>query len=217
MYIGLFLFAPVINLALDALKTAKQLCWLALTMVVLTALPSITAINLIPDYWTSLYPITYYVLGAVIRKMQPQVKPWIGIGAAVLIALGLGIVTLITTDETVSKGFSQGYGGFWITAIVVCLFLGLYRLNLGPKLSKVLRFAAGGVFEGYILSRLFDIWVYYDVPQWRKPEKYWLGYLCLTIPIFLVSLLLGKAVHTLAVAAVDEILPEKELSPEQQR
>lgn len=211
MYIGLFLFAPVINLAMSALKTPKQLYWLAGTMVFLTALPSITGLNLIPDYWSSLYPITYYVLGAVIRKLQPQVKPLTCIAGALLTALGLGAFTLITTDDGFSNGFSQGYGGFWITLIVVLLFLGLYKLNLGPRMSKVLTWASGGVFEGYILSRLLDIWVYAKFPQWHTPEKYLLGYFLITIPIYLISLLAGKAVHTLAVKLVDFIAaPRKE-------
>ena len=57
---------------------------------------------------------------------------------------------------------------------------------------------SGGVFEGYILSRLFDVWVYAQFPQWHSPEKYPIAYVCITIPIFIVSLLLGKAAHTLA-------------------
>lgn len=209
MYIGLFLLAPFLNLAMNGLKNERQLLLLAGTMVVLTALPSITANNLIPDYWTALYPITYYVLGAVIRRLQLCLKPWIGLGGAFLVALGLGFVTLLTTDETMSKGFGQGYGGFWITCIVVLLFLGLYHVRLGKALSQILAWAAGGVFEGYILSRLFDVWVYARFPQWHHPEKYWLGFLCITLPIFFISLLLGKAVHTLAVWLVQRF-PEKQ-------
>ena len=97
-----------------------------------------------------------------------------------------------------TDGFSQGYGGFWITAIGVFLFLGLYRLPIGNKCAKALAWLAGGCFEGYILSRLFDVWVYAQFPQWHCPEKYPIAYVCITIPIFIVSLLLGKAVHTLA-------------------
>lgn len=202
MYIGLFLFAPVINLAIQTLKEPKQLYWLAGTMVILTALPSITAINLIPDYWTSLYPITYYVLGAVIRRLQPKLKPWICLTSAAGIAMFLGLLTLITTDETVTKGFGQGYGGFWITAIVTFLFLGLYHINIGAKISKILAWCAGGVFEGYILSRLFDVWLYDCFKQWHTPEKYPLLFISVTIPIFLISILIGKAVHALAVKLI---------------
>lgn len=207
MYIGLFLFAPVINLALQALKEPKQLYWLAGTMVILTALPSITAVNLIPDYWTSLYPVTYYVLGAVIRQLQPKFRPWIGLCAAAGLSMFLGLVTLLTTDATVSKGFGQGYGGFWITAIVTCLFLALYQIRIGPKLSKVLSWCAGGVFEGYMLSRLFDVWLYDCFKQWHSPETYPLLFICVTIPIFIMSILMGKAVHTLAEKLVR--IPQK--------
>ena len=77
MYIGLLLLSPIINLALGQLKEPKQLYWAAGTMVVISALSSVTPINLAPDYWTSLYPVTYYVIGAVIRKLQPQIKSWL--------------------------------------------------------------------------------------------------------------------------------------------
>ena len=209
MYIGLFLFAPVINLALQALKEPKQLLWLAGTMVILTALPSITAVNLIPDYWTSLYPITYYVLGAVIRRLQPKCKTWVCLAAAAGTAMLLGLFTILTTDETVTKGFGQGYGGFWITAIVTLLFLGLYNVKTEPKLSACLSWCAGGVFEGYMLSRLFDVWLYDCFKQWHTPEKYPLLFLCVTVPIFAASILMGKAVHTLAVKLTSVLQKEK--------
>lgn len=211
MYIGLFLFAPVINLALQALKEPKQLLWLAGTMAILTALPSITAVDLIPDYWTSLYPVTYYVIGAVIRRLQPKCKSLVCLACAAGLAMLLGAITLLTTDETVGKGFGQGYGGFWITAIVTCLFLGLYRLQMGPKRSAFLSWCAGGVFEGYMLSRLFDVWLYDCFKQWHTPEKYPLLFFCVTISIFIMSLLLGKAVHTAAVKLIG-LFPKKEMS-----
>lgn len=198
MYIGLFLLAPFINMVLDAAQTPKQQYAFAGTMVILTALPSITAANWIPDYWTALYPITYYVLGAVIRRQNLRLKPWIGACGAFAVAAALGLVSLLTTDSGFSNGFTQGYGGFWITLMVTLLFLGLYHVKLPDFPAWVLAWCAGGVFEGYILSRLFDVWVYAQFSQWHEPGKYWIGYLCITLPIFIISLMLGKAVHTLA-------------------
>ncbi len=208
MYIGLFLIAPFINMALDSSKTPKQLHAFALTMVFLTALPSITALNFIPDYWNALYPVTYYVLGAVIRRLDLRLKPWIGICGALAVAAGLGMVTLLTTDSGFSKGFTQGYGGFWTTLMVTLLFLGLHHVKLPECPARVLGWCAGGVFEGYILSRLFDVWVYARFPQWHEPGKYWIGFLCISLPIFIISLMLGKAVHTMA---------EKLTSPRKQK
>ena len=193
MYIGLLLFSPIINLALSQLKEPKQLYWVAGTMVVITALPSITPMNLIPDYWTSLYPVTYYVIGAVIRKLQPQIKSWLCLTLGAAFSMWLGLLTLITDD-----GISQGYGGFWVTIIITFVFLGLYRINLGPRAAKVLAWLSGGVFEGYILSRLLDTWLYSLLPQWHTPGKYPLLFFCVTIPIFIISILAGKALHELA-------------------
>ena len=193
MYIGLILFSPIINLALAQIKEERTLLTITGVMVALTALPSVTAINLIPDYWTSLYPVTYYVIGAVIRKLQPQIKSWLCLTLGAAFSMWLGLVTLITDD-----GISQGYGGFWVTIIITFVFLGLYRINLGSRAAKVLAWLSGGVFEGYILSRLLDTWLYSLLPQWHTPGKYPLLFFCVTIPIFIISILAGKALHELA-------------------
>ncbi len=194
MYIGLFLISPLINLALERCSRS-QLLLLAGSFAAVSALPSVTAIDLLPDWWSALYPVTYYVLGAVVRRLQPRCKTWLCLLGAAGIAMGLGLVSLLTADKTFSSGFGQGYGGFWITAMVLLLFLGLYRLELSPCVSRVLAWMAGGCFEGYILSRLLDVWVYALLPQWHKPELYPLLFICVTVPVYMVSLLAGKAVN----------------------
>ena len=197
MYIGLFLLSPLVNLALEHMTEPKQLLLAAGTLAGLTALPSITALNIIPDYWTSLYPVTYYVIGAVIRRLQPKLPRWICFGGVVLLAMGLGFATLITSPKYFNDGFGQGYGGFWTTIMVTLLFLGLYQVRVERKTGKILAWMAGGCFEGYILSRLLDVWVYALLPQWHTPEKYPLLFVCVTIPIFILSLLAGKGVNSL--------------------
>lgn len=211
MYVGLLLFSPVLNLAMDALEKRKHgLLWLAGIMVFLTALPSATELAVAPDYWTGLYPLTFYVIGAVIRRLQPNFKSWLCLLGALLVSFGLGFVTWITTDEGASKGFGQGYGGFWVTVITTLLFLGLYRARPGKPVSRVLAWAAGGVFEGYMLSHLLDFWVYGEAKALQKPELYPLAFLCLTVPIFLISILSGKALNTLTKTLIS--LPSRKKS-----
>ncbi len=202
MYLGLILISPLINLALQRVDSTRGLLILAGSLVFLTALPSIAAINPFPDYWTALYPVTYYVLGAVLRRLQPKWRPWLCLAGAAAISMGLGLVTLLTADKGFSSGFGQGYGGFWVTATVVLLFLGLYRLNIRPGFAGLLAWSAGGVFEGYILSRLLDVWMYELFPQWHSPQWYPVLFLAVTLPIFFLSLLAGKAVHTLSEAII---------------
>ncbi len=200
MYIGLFLLSPFINLVLDALKTPRQYACLAGTMLLLTALPSVTHLNVLPDYWESLYPITMYILGAGIRRFQPKLSSWLGAVLALATVSILGAISVLSTDEVYSKGFTQGYGGFWVTLTALAVFLAIYRVQLPRKLEPAVRWMAGGCFEGFLLSRLFDVWVYDAAPAaWRKPDKYWLCFLLISLPIYFISILLGKAVHTIAV------------------
>lgn len=195
MYIGLFLFSPLINLALNKIEDPKKLWLLAISLLLLTVGHSATTVNLLPDHCGPWYPLALYALGGVIRRTQPKVPAWIGLVVAALTAMGLGYTSLKTATGGFYTGFSQGYGGFWVVLMVAALFLGVYRFKAGPRTAKVLAFLSGGVFEGYILSRLFDVWIYDTVPQWHTPEKYPLIFLCITIPVFVISLLAGKLVN----------------------
>ena len=113
---------------------------------------------------------------------------WVGI---------MGVISLLSTDQGFSKGFTQGYGGFWVTVMVLLIFLTWYRVQLKPVAAKAAAWMAGGVFEGYILSRLFDVWIYGKFPQWHKPECYPLILMVITVPVFLCSILMGKGTHAL--------------------
>ena len=183
------------------LTDRRQLLMLALTMVLLTALPSATPAHLLPEYWTGLYPLTYYTLGAVIRRMELRLPCRVGLLGAVLTAALMGLLSSLTAAGGVfTDGFVQGgNGGFLTTILVVMSFLGIYRLPLPRGTARLLAWLSGGVFEGYLLSRLLDVWVYDLFPQWHGPSCYPLLFLLVTIPVFLISILAGKAVHTLAV------------------
>lgn len=205
MYIGLVLISPIINLAMEHITNEKHLIWLALLMLCVTGLPSATTLTLAPDYWASMYPLTYYILGAVIRRLQPKVKVWQGLGAALLVAMGLAVVSVMTAENGFSSGFRQGYGGFWTTLVTVFVFLGLYRVQPGKWLSRALAWMAGGVYEGYMLTLLPDLWLYGKFSQWHTPEKYPLLFLCVTIPIFLFGILSGKLVHSISAGIVERL------------
>lgn len=124
---------------------------------------------------------------------------------ALLISMGLAVSSILTTDEGFSKGFTQGYGGFWTMLTASGIFLGLYRVKVGQRTGKVLAWLAGGVFEGYLLSKIFDLWTYPLVKQWHTPEKLWLVFLVVTVPTFICTLLLGKLVSMAADAISNQI------------
>ena len=122
----------------------------------------------------------------------------------------LGLISLLSTDKKFSDGFTQGYGGFWVTLTGTLVFLSLYRLELKGKAASVVKWMAGGCFEGFLLSRLFDVWVYSAMPPvWRRPNRYWLLFLVVTVPIFICSILLGKMTHWASERLLDRIIPKK--------
>lgn len=85
MYIGLFLLIPFLNIIWGHIGD-KNKKWLILTLLAITALPSL--INcwyilpsqsehpaygaIVPDYWEMLYPITYYFLGAYLKELKKR-------------------------------------------------------------------------------------------------------------------------------------------------
>ena len=195
MFVGLTLLSPIVNLALSQLSEKRQFYWLAGTMLVLTALPGIFPHNLFPDYWRTIYPLTYYVLGAVIRRLQPKLQPWFAICIAVGVSLLLAVVTLLSTGGTISDASTWEFPDLWIVLVSVFLFLCFYKVTIGKTLQKIFRWIADGVYGGYLISHLLDAQLYQLVPAFQEPAQYWKGFFCITVPIFIVSVGIGWLLH----------------------
>ncbi len=196
MYVGLVAFMPLINGGLGALKTRKQMYLLAAGLLALTALPGLTKYRLVPDYWRICYPITYYVLGACVKRYPPKVSGGWWLGLALCLALALGGITTVSTDGKLSEAYTLEFGDLPVCALVVFLFLGLYRVKMPGWLAKGFAFAAGGCFGGYLLSPLVETWVYKLYPQWRGVAHFGKLLICGAVPVFLISLLSGKLVES---------------------
>lgn len=195
MYIGLVLLMPFVNLTLERLQDTKALLGFGIVMLVMTALPGATPWVVFPDYWRSIYPLTYYILGAMVRRIQPKIRPWIGFAGAIMMSAILGAYTVLSTDGKLSEALTWEFPDLWIVFIVVCLFIALYRVRIPSALSRILAFGASGCYGGYLLSHLFDAWCYKLIPGWRNPEHYALIFFCITVPIFLVSILVGTLIE----------------------
>ena len=198
MYIGLMLICPIVNLALEQLKEPKQLLLAAGVAVFVTALPTVTVWPIIPDYWTAIWPITYYIIGAVIRRLQPRVGVFKGICTILTLMLGMGMISMLSTDSVFDDSF-QYNNGIWVTCMATVIFITFYQIRPNDSIRKIAAWMAGGCFEGYLLSRLLDVVVYSWVPQWHDPQKYFLIWLFVTLPVFLVSVVMGKLTHTYTV------------------
>ena len=210
MYIGLMLLSLLVNPAIAQITTRHGLLGIAVVMLSMTAFPTLTPAHILPDYWTSLYPVTYYVLGAVIRRLELRLPPWIGLLGGIAMACFMGLLSSITArGGDFVDGFAQGgYGGCLTTMMVTMLFLGVYRLELPGRLSSLLSWLSGGVFEGFLLSRLLDVWVYDLVKPWHDPSTYWKIFLCVTVPIFVGCACAGRIVHSIAIWLTNQLFPK---------
>lgn len=70
MYLGLALMIPFLNVLWNGLKSKQEQQALVLLLLAMTMLPTVlnAAVKLVPDWWTSIYPITYYYIGAYLKK-----------------------------------------------------------------------------------------------------------------------------------------------------
>lgn len=198
MYIGLVLLMPFVNMVLERLRDTKKLLAFGMVMLALTALPGATPWPIFPDYWRGVYPLTFYVLGAILRRLQPKVNPWLGIAGAVSVSAILGAATILSTDGKLSEALIWEFPDLWIVLIAVCLFTAVYRVRIPRAFHSVLAFCAGGCYGGYLLSYLFDAWCYNLVPGWKTPSKYGWIFLCVTVPVAIASLLLGVLLERVA-------------------
>lgn len=122
MYIGLFLMIPFLNLAYNGLKSKREKQVLVWTMIAITMLPKLlnnfdfrtpgwwgnpsasTKYDpLVPGFFTAMYPVTYYFIGAYLREF--------GRGRAAdsqLPGVGSGTVRLTDTADGRLPGTGSG-------------------------------------------------------------------------------------------------------------
>lgn len=100
MYLGLFLLIPFINLIYNNLKNKKQKQVLILTMLVLTSFQGIFNIkyNLIPDWWISIYPLTYYFIGCYLKEYKINSKVSRIISKISELSLGMYLTSSVVDD-----------------------------------------------------------------------------------------------------------------------
>lgn len=198
MYIGLVLLMPFVNMVLERLEDTKALLGLGAVMLVMTALPGATHLTIAPDYWSVIYPLTYYILGAIVRRIQPKLSPWLGIAGAIVMSAVLGFVTVLSTDGKYGEAMIWEFPDLWIAFIVVCLFVSFYRIRVPGGMCRILAFGASGCLGGCLLSHLFDAWCYDLLPSWKTPTHYVPVLICITLPIFVISILSGVLLESVA-------------------
>lgn len=183
MYIGLFLLIPFLNVLWQNLKSRTQERALVITMFILMIAPSLfnyyqfdaenvmactsdSYWSIFPNWWTGVYPLAYYFVGAYLAKNKEsfKLKPV----AAFLVFLGTwaigGTYTVIRCWG--GKASVHGWLGYnsWIVFFMgVALFIFINSINFKavPKfVSKALAKLSDLSFGAYLASWMLDQWFY---------------------------------------------------------
>lgn len=179
MYIGLFLLIPFLNILYDGIKTQRVKNYLIITLLVLTVMPSaLNVYNLsgidwwmmprksleylyvIPDWWTGIYPITYFFIGKYLREYSIKMS-------TKKLFLFMIIVVILAGSYNYYRSYGgaflwgrwQDYGSFWITIQSVLVFSILIKVKyekVSPLIKKICEIMADCSLGAYLISYIFD-------------------------------------------------------------
>lgn len=220
MYIGLFLLIPFLNLIYNNLKSKKHKQFLIIILICLSILPTILNTynlvdanwwlapafsnkfnNLIPSFWESLYPITYYFIGAYLSEFKIKTNSF----KLFIYYLATGIIFSVycfyrSYNHVFVSGKWQNWNSFPVTILSVLLFVLLSRIktnNLNCKIKSGLKKLSDLCLGAYLISSLVDDLVYNFISKMVTNElneqfKY---YLVCVFSVIILSFLLSYLIN----------------------
>lgn len=193
MYLGLYLLIPFLNLIYNNLKNKKEKHLLLITLILLTIFPSFINIKykILPSWWTNIYPITYYFVGAYLREYKINIKPFKNLILIILSVIIFGTISLyFSYNRTfISNSITSGWNtpqSFIITTLVFIFLININLNNLPNKLKNIIYKISNRSFGIYLVSYIFDDFFYSYLNKYIKntPDK--LYYFILIIIIVLI-------------------------------
>ena len=164
MYLGLYLLIPFINSGYNRLKKENKEALIFL-MIFLTVIPNLINIfgNYFQDYWTGLFPFTYYIIGMYLKEYGLNMKTH---NKLFVLAISTTIhfimaITLFRAD--IMGSFGNGYNNLFClinSVMVFDLLANINTENLKPKTKKNLANLAEAVLPSYLISYIVDFFLY---------------------------------------------------------
>ena len=226
MYIGLFLLIPFLNAMYNALSSRAGKLTLISTLSFLTLLPLTVksfspayapgesfVLDIIPDFFTSLYPITYYFIGAYFAEYRPFHNPKQPKRAARLAAalLAPAIPALLCYAFSHIRGeyawyMMNGFNTLTAALTAVAVFTFLYDFEPSARQVKaVFKFISECTFEIYLFSFIFDSF-YYAYFACHQAVMILLVFISSLAAAFITRLILIKPLSALLVRLYSRLL-----------
>lgn len=201
MYIGLFLLIPYLNILYNGLqgKQAKQR--LIFTMLLLSGIPEVLnsisftlpwtvpyndpsdGLMLFPTWWSTIYPVTYYFIGAYLNEYPLQLSKARCVVLLILSNLLSGTVNYLNSRGGILVwGSWQSHQSLLVASQAVFVFVCFLQLDvsrIGTRTKKLLSLLSDLTFTAYLVSSVFDK-LFYKLAGMRsgapayRPEFYFL-------------------------------------------
>ena len=221
MYIGLFLLIPFLNILYNGLETRKNKQIFIIILGILISLPSLInniyvkeiKLEIIPEWWKSIYPLIYYFIGCYIKEYGIKINKFKGILLFIGLILFESIASYIYNyNSTFSWDFIQGYGSLQVVVITTIFFLLLYDIKCEGKIkTKIINKIASLSLDIYLFSFIVDKVVYGHL--WKKfstPMDY-LPYMILIILIVFISSFVLSYIKDLIFRLITRIFKTKRI------
>ena len=202
MYIGLFLLIPFLNILYKELETKKNKQMLiAILGLLVSVQPLINYLHindikleLIPDWWTGIYPLIYYFIGCYIKEYQIKINKIKGLIIFIGIILVESIVSYLYNYNSIfSWDFIGGYGSLQVIIISIIVFLLLYNIECNNKIiKKIFSKISNLSLDIYLFSYIVDSIVYNKLGKKLNSPVEYLKYFIIIVPVvFITSFILS--------------------------
>lgn len=202
MWIGLYLLTPFLNLLYKAIPTQKQKLILLVTLYTLTALPDLLnryGLHLVPGFWQSVFPLTYFFIGSYIREYGPELKGKkivVAIIAILAICAINPVFTMLFAKEHTMIQIAGGSNGVFGTIVAVLTFILLYKIDIrNVWTKKVLTRISLLSLDMYLCCYIFDkIFYPYFIDRHFVDQAQFGIYFFVIVPLVFVASLLTAQV-----------------------
>lgn len=171
MYIGLFLLIPFLNILYDNLKSKNEKFILVGSLAFLTLIPQVVKsfigyevwLNITPDYWQIIYPITYFYIGKLIKEFKPNLSI---VNRILFLLIAILIPTSFCYIFTKLKGdyawyMFNGFEALTNALTASAIFLMFYDFNKKIPIAKnIFTEISLCSFEMYLFSSIIDKYCY---------------------------------------------------------
>ncbi len=215
MYIGLFLIIPFLNILYKSINSQTYKKVLILVLVIMTALPAVVNVynfetaswwlqpsssrvyqQILPEWWTALYPITYYIIGCYLSEYGLKIKKTLNL-------ILIFAVWILSSFYTFWRSYNNKFiWGNWcdyesifnviLTTLVFGLLINITYDKMPRRLENLFAKISALCFASYLVSWIFDNYFYNILIEKVPKMTDRLPYYFIIVPIvFCCSLLLS--------------------------